>query len=186
MRAPFDDTSKRRELHLQLNRVSSEDLREALNGRPTFPLSNLDHANALNLLRNVFDWYIQELSAISTTTSLFPEEALAPTSKNYREGAIKQITVNAHERNSKARKECIRKYGLRCQVCNFDFEEFYGKIGRDFIHVHHLKPVSETIEEYELVPERDLRPVCPNYHAMLHKKNPPYEVEELKEKLKKC
>lgn len=183
MRAPFDDTSKRRELHLQLNRVSSEDLREALTGRPTFPLSDLDHTNALNLLRDVFDWYIEELLALSKATVMFPEEDLAPTSKNYREGTIKQITVNAHERSSGAREECIREYGLHCQVCNFDFEKFYGKIGRDFIHVHHLNPVSETIEEYKIDPKRDLRPVCPNCHAMLHRKSPPYTVEELKETL---
>lgn len=183
MRAPFDDTSKRRELYLQLNRVSSEDFREALTGRPTFPLSNLDHANALNLLRDVFDWYIEELFAISTATSVFPEEDVSPTSRSYREGAIKQITVNARERDPKAREACIEKYGLHCQVCNFDFGKFYGEIGRGFIHVHHLKPVSETIKEYKIDPERDLRPVCPNCHAMLHRSNPPYTVEELKEAL---
>lgn len=182
MKAPFDNTSKRRELHLQLNRVSSENRPEALNGRPTFPLSSLDHASTLNLLRDIFDWYVEKLFAISTTTP-FPEEDVAPTSRSYREGATKQITVNARERDPRAREACIKIYGPHCRVCNFSFEEFYGSIGRDFIHVHHLKPVSETIEEYGIDPERDLCPVCPNCHAMLHKRNPPYTVEELKEEL---
>ncbi len=62
----------------------------------------------------------------------------------------------------------------------FNFRKYYGPTGKNFIHVHHLKPLSEVKDEYEVNPEEDLRPVCPNCHAMLHKKNPLYEIEELK------
>lgn len=58
------------------------------------------------------------------------------------EGTKKQITVNAYERNSKARKECINEYGYKCTICKFNFEKVYGEIGKDFIHVHHIKPLS--------------------------------------------
>jgi 5-methylcytosine-specific restriction enzyme A len=51
------------------------------------------------------------------------------------EGALKQITVNAYERNQEARKQCIDEYGYICSVCGFDFEKFYGKIGTEYIHV---------------------------------------------------
>jgi len=30
-------------------------------------------------------------------------------------------------------------------------------------------------------PEKDLIPVCPNCHSMLHKRKPAYSVEELKQ-----
>ena len=62
----------------------------------------------------------------------------------------------------------------------FDFEAVYGGLGRGFIHVHHLVPVSTIGKEYKIDPIQDLRPVCPNCHSMLHKNNPPLTIEELK------
>ncbi|MCW5852919.1 MAG: HNH endonuclease [Anaerolineae bacterium] len=106
-----------------------------------------------------------------------PEEVEA--SATYVEGAVRQITVDAYERNPDARRECISHYGARCSICGFDFEAVYGTIGRGFIHVHHLRQLSDMREMHEVDPIRDLRPVCPNCHAMLHRRNPPYSVEEL-------
>ena len=53
-----------------------------------------------------------------------------------------------------------------------------------FIHVNHLTQVSDKKQEYKVNPIADLRPVCPNCHAMLHKDNPPVTIEELKARLK--
>jgi len=100
--------------------------------------------------------------------------------KNLFEGAKKQITVNAYERSSQARKKCIEYYGTKCSICNFDFEKNFGDIGKGFIHVHHVKPLSEINEQYKINPIEDLRPVCPNCHAMLHKKIPAYSIEEIR------
>jgi len=55
------------------------------------------------------------------------------------------------------------------------------EIGKGFIHIHHLAPISEVGEKYEVDPINDLRPVCPNCYAMLHKKNPPYSIEQLQQ-----
>jgi hypothetical protein len=99
------------------------------------------------------------------------------------EGAVKTIAVNAYERNPVARKMCIEHYGATCCVCTFNFEEAYGSIGKDFIHVHHLKQLSEIKNEYEVDPIADLRPVCPNCHAMLHRETPPLSIDELKSRL---
>ena len=97
------------------------------------------------------------------------------------EGAVKQITVNAYERNPIARKKCLEYYGYNCSVCSFNFYEKYGEIGKNFIHVHHFKEMSQIGKEYEIDPIRDLRPVCPNCHAMLHKRKPAYSIEELQQ-----
>ena len=59
-------------------------------------------------------------------------------------------------------------------------EKTYGEIGKNFIHIHHLVKISDIKEEYMIDPIEDLRPVCPNCHAMLHKKEPPFTIEELK------
>jgi len=47
--------------------------------------------------------------------------------------------------------------------------------------VHHLKALSEIGEEYTLDPVRDLRPVCPNCHAMIHRKSESLSIENLRQ-----
>lgn len=88
-----------------------------------------------------------------------------------KEGKTKQVFVNLFERNSKARQECINYYGgYQCQICRFDFEKVYGELGRHFIEVHHKIPLSKIGKNYIVNPKKDLLPVCPNCHAMLHRK----------------
>lgn len=96
------------------------------------------------------------------------------------EGARYQITVNAFERDPRARQRCIARYGNGCAVCGFSFGAVYGPIADGFIHVHHLRPLSEIGHEYEIDPIEDLRPVCPNCHAVLHRKVPALSIEELR------
>ena len=98
----------------------------------------------------------------------------------YHEGAVRQVLVNAYERDRAARQACIRHYGLACAVCGLRFEQRYGALGAGFIHVHHLVPISEIGSNYKLDPVRDLRPVCPNCHAMLHRQRPPLSIEDLR------
>jgi 5-methylcytosine-specific restriction protein A len=76
--------------------------------------------------------------------------------------------VNRHERNPEARRVCVAHHGTNCAACGFSFEATYGDIGRDFIHVHHLVPVSEVGMDYKVDPLTDLVPLCPNCHAMAH------------------
>lgn len=109
----------------------------------------------------------------------FPDDIAEPTL--YFEGAKTQVWVNKFERDRAGRQACVSFHGHACVVCGFDFFKRYGEIGRDFIHVHHLIPVSAVGEQYALNPISDLRPVCPNCHAMLHRREPPYTPEELRE-----
>jgi len=95
----------------------------------------------------------------------FPNEV-----ENLIEGKKKQVFVNSYERNSVARLKCIGHYGLNCTVCGFNFEEKYGELGKGFIQVHHIIALADSCTEYVVDPIVDLRPVCPNCHAMLHRK----------------
>lgn len=99
---------------------------------------------------------------------------------DYREGAVRQVLVNAYERDRAARQACIDHFGLACSVCGLRFEERYGTLGAGFIHVHHIVPLSELGPDYRLDPIEDLRPVCPNCHAMLHRARPPLSIEALR------
>ncbi len=103
----------------------------------------------------------------------------------FTEGTVRQITSSKYERNPYARKVCIEKYGTKCSVCGFDFEEIYGELGKGFIHVHHLSKIANIKKEYELDPIKDLRPVCPNCHAMLHRTKVGLTIDELKKRIKK-
>ena len=96
------------------------------------------------------------------------------------EGATREVAVNAYERNPRARKACVDHYGFNCAVCGFNFATFYGEIGEGFVHVHHLKDLATIGGEYEVDPIEDLRPVCPNCHAMLHTDTPAISIENLR------
>lgn len=123
-----------------------------------------------------------ELQNIKTNQIL--GEELVET-ESFLEGASKKILINAYERNTAAREKCIEHYGARCQICEFDFGFMYGLEFKDFIHIHHLIPLATRTKEYELNPVRDLIPVCPNCHAILHQKSPPYTIYEMKNMMKK-
>jgi 5-methylcytosine-specific restriction enzyme A len=66
------------------------------------------------------------------------------------------------------------------KVCEFDLEKTYGEIGKSFIQVHHLMKIADIGDEYEVDPIQDLRPVCPNCHAISHREEPPISIEYLK------
>lgn len=98
------------------------------------------------------------------------------------EGKQKKIYTTKYERSSENRKKAIKIHGTRCMVCDFDFEEVYGELGKDFIEVHHTKPLSSLDEEIIVDPEKDLVCLCSNCHRMVHrKKDKILSVEELKE-----
>ena len=105
---------------------------------------------------------------------------------NYKEGATKTITVNAYERNTKAKTACLEYYGTKCRICGFEFAQKYGEQFKNKIHVHHVKPISTIKSEYQLDPIKDLIPVCPNCHMILHSKgkNEVYTIEEVKKMIK--
>jgi 5-methylcytosine-specific restriction protein A len=110
--------------------------------------------------------------------SIYPDDL--PDGETHLEGARKTVSVNRYERDPTARRKCLAYHGFTCSVCAFDFEETYGELGQNYIHVHHLTPISTIRTEYEIDPVAELRPVCPNCHAMLHRTEPCLTIEELR------
>jgi hypothetical protein len=111
-------------------------------------------------------------------------EEILPDSR-YSEGSVTRILVNRYERDVEAREACIAHYGVKCHLCDFVFADFYGDIALDFIHVHHLRPISDLGANYQINPVEDLRPVCPNCHAALHRRDPPYSLEEVRQLIRR-
>jgi 5-methylcytosine-specific restriction protein A len=72
----------------------------------------------------------------------------------------------------KAKDIFLAKHGhFFCQVCNFNFEEIYGDLGKNFIEAHHVIPVSELKEDGETF-IKDIVMLCSNCHRMIHRKRP--------------
>jgi 5-methylcytosine-specific restriction protein A len=105
-----------------------------------------------------------------------------PNEKNlFYEGEMKKIIINKYERNPLARRFCIEHFGVFCQVCDLDFYKTYGELGKQFIHVHHIIPLSKINKEYIINPITDMIPICPNCHYMIHRKKEVLSVKELKD-----
>ena len=100
------------------------------------------------------------------------------------EGSKSSVSVTVYERNPIARQECLQHYGTSCLACGFSFEKTFGERLAGYIHVHHLESVASRGGEYIVDPIRDLRPVCPNCHAVTHSKNPSLSIEDLKRLLR--
>ena len=130
-------------------------------------------------LENLFNHGTKDYNPISIAEEIQNPEI-------YIEGATKEIYINIYERDIKARNKCIEHYGCSCVVCNFNFSDKYGEVGNNFIHVHHLIQLSDIGKEYKVDPIKDLRPVCPNCHAMIHRTKNPLSIENLKKLIEKC
>ena len=122
---------------------------------------------------------------ISNEFWLDPSEASGQ--ESFKEGEKLRIEVNRYERSQKNRLMALAFHGYDCSVCDLNFVEKYGELGNDFIHIHHTVPVSKLKPSYQLDIKKDLIPVCPNCHAMLHKGdhmiNRPFTVTELKKRM---
>ena len=66
---------------------------------------------------------------------LYPDEI--PRESSFWEGAAHRVSVNAFERDERARAACIEHFGPTCRACAFSFADQYGTAMAGFIHVHH-------------------------------------------------
>jgi 5-methylcytosine-specific restriction enzyme A len=100
------------------------------------------------------------------------------------EGSKQTVTVNRYERDPTNREACLVHHGTRCIVCDFDFGLMYGAEAAGYIHVHHLRPLSEMGVEHLVDPIKDLVPMCPNCHAAVHLFKPLLSPQELRERMR--
>lgn len=93
------------------------------------------------------------------------------------EGTRKNRNITLYERSRKLRDFAIEQYTksghIKCTACAFDFLDFYGEIGRDYIEIHHVKPVFQyDDEDRNVFLKRALEnviPACSNCHRMIHR-----------------
>ena len=101
-------------------------------------------------------------AAVTKTYPANPEESVY-----HPEGAARTLYTTTYERDAGVRRAFLKGKHLKCEVCGFDFEEVYGKLGAGYIEVHHKKPVSEGERITDL--NNDLVMLCSNCHRMIHR-----------------
>ena len=120
----------------------------------------------------------------SAIIAILPPEAVSDNNevelKGYPEGATCNIKVNRYERDRRNRAAAISIHGSSCKGCGMNFGSVYGEIAEGFIEVHHITPVSQIGADYRVEPARDLVPLCSNCHVVIHRRQPPLDIEELR------
>jgi 5-methylcytosine-specific restriction protein A len=110
---------------------------------------------------------------------IWAEESSEAQEEGRPEGGKSTQIVNKYERSRYNRALCLGYYGFTCRGCGILMENKYGPIGLNVIHVHHIVPISEMGESRTLDPIKDLVPLCPNCHNVVHRTNPPMPMGEL-------
>ena len=87
------------------------------------------------------------------------------------------------ERNAAARQRCLEIHGYQCQVCEKSMSDLYGEKGKGVIDVHHLQELAQRDGRHIVDPEKDLIPVCPNCHRMIHTTQPALNPQAVRDML---
>lgn len=125
-------------------------------------------------------WGLRELDLLSPTNSDGFADSAEPFMVS--EGAVVLRTHLRRERSKTLVDRFKAKLAVcRCEVCEFDFSERYGELGRGFIEAHHKVPVAQ-LEPGVLTRLEDLAAVCSNCHRMLHRAG--CSLDELRNRLR--
>lgn len=144
------------------------------------------------------DWAILEIATLLSRNLPHPDYGpkyqrameTIPIEEEYVSTGIegnKTVTFTTrYERDFKNREDAIKIHGVTCMACKFNFQEYYGEHGRDYIHVHHNKPLHALDQPMKIDSEIDLEVLCPNCHAMVHReKLRTLSLEELRQMISK-
>lgn len=101
-------------------------------------------------------------------------------SRTFEEGERASVIASRVERNPKARQACLMHHGYACKVCDILMDDFYGSVGENVIEVHHLHELALCDGPRQVNPVKDLIPVCPNCHTIIHKRCPAYSPDEVR------
>ncbi|MDC3272859.1 HNH endonuclease [Hyphomicrobiales bacterium] len=141
------------------------------------------------LTNNAFK-YVDTLNELEKLTKPESKYQLFDENVYITEGETHYVGSNKYKRSKKLRTAAVEFYqnkngNISCSICSFDFEKTYGYPGKEYIEMHHLKPISmfESEDMAKIINEaiENLVPVCANCHRVIHRKSPPYEISDLKE-----
>lgn len=109
--------------------------------------------------------------------NLRPSIVLRDEIELFDEGARFKEEQEFRKRNSLLIKKKKDASDYKCEVCGFNFGEFYGNTGANFIEAHHLIMIADGKRKSSM---DDIALICSNCHSMVHKRKPPYSIEEVR------
>jgi 5-methylcytosine-specific restriction protein A len=178
------------ESYLDLARVKNNSFDLTINGERELNAVNEDWRDIDFVLAKS---YFSEESEFSTLSSVLLDfmcvilfliiedtEWIGPEIIGLEEGSAFSEVTRKYERSRYNRALCLKYYGFMCRGCGELLAEKYGPIGADVIHVHHIVPVSQMGGSYQLNPIKDLIPLCPNCHNIVHRSQSVLEIEKLR------
>ena len=112
------------------------------------------------------------------------------------EGGRNNEVTKSYERSKRLRNAAIGYFThngvIVCDCCGFEFKSFYGeKFGKSCIEIHHLKPIFQyaSMSVVQTIDSalRNLLPVCPNCHRVIHKNNITADmIPQLRQEIRIC
>jgi predicted HNH restriction endonuclease len=107
--------------------------------------------------------------------------------EEYVEGPRTKREISFFARNPRLVRDAKERYGAKCMACAFEYEITYPEIGRGYIEVHHLDPISERASnkaDTRLTSLNQVAVLCANCHRMIHrlirKLGHPVSIDEFK------
>lgn len=152
--------------------------RDAFGNIPENETIKIDHFEPVLQRKFLFEcddgWY-------AVDTPLPPANSFEPLiGKIFEEGEVSTTIAKRIERSAVARARCLELHGSRCVVCEKLMSDRYGADGEGIIDVHHLNELSLSDGNHVVNPEKDLVPVCPNCHRIIHTKKPALSLEAVR------
>lgn len=137
-------------------------------------LINSSYENIINKLDNIL--FFEENIAINEGRKTEEKRTIYKRSQE-----LRKIAFEHHQKNGT----------IKCNLCNFDFFEHYGEVGKDYIEIHHVKPLYtyKQDDETKYISEaiKNTVPLCSNCHSVIHRRKPCcYTLEEMKEFIDKA
>ncbi len=124
--------------------------------------------------------FLESFALLASGEPISPKHPIPFDDVTFEEGQRTYAEISLTARNPRLVDAAKKSYGLECQVCRLNFEDRYGAIGKGFIEVHHLVPLSRRKRYSATV--NDVRVLCANCHRMVHRRVPPFTIDELKQR----
>ena len=149
-------------------------------------LARFDGIATAEELALVRPWASRFLAAVLALAPLEKQQgAKNKSAEGFEEGAASLTPTIRYERDRRNRAAAIAIHGTACLACGVELGARYGMVAEGFIEVHHVVPVASMGADYRVDPVQDLVPLCPNCHAVAHRRDPPLTVDEIKALLRK-
>jgi hypothetical protein len=110
-------------------------------------------------------------------------EPLPSTDREFKEAKRLAAEHYAFARNPALVREARAIRGYACEACDFNFENVYGLLGKNYIECHHLDPLGRRDEPTTSTRVSGVRMLCANCHRIVHRERPPMAVETLRAQL---